>query len=293
MQDTDIDRIVETIAARVRERLDAAGCTDACDASALDCTACGDCLSRREEDARTMLSIGAVRLSAGPNPGPVASDLAGYIDHTLLKPEATKEQLRTICEEARRYGFRTVCVNSANVRFCKGLLAGSAVKVVAVIGFPLGAMSTASKVFETREAVRDGAEEIDMVMNIGKLKSGDYDCVLEDIRKVVEAARPKPVKVILETGGLDTHEKIISSALSKTAGAAFVKTSTGFGPGGATAEDVALMKQVVGPGVEVKASGGIRDEQTARKMIAAGATRLGVSASIAIVTGKDAGKGKY
>lgn len=293
MQDTDIERIVETIAARVRERMEASDCTGKCSATDVDCTACGDCVSRRESDARSMLTMGASHLSTGPNPGPVASDLAGYIDHTLLKPEATKEQLRTVCEEARRHSFRTVCVNSANVRFCKGLLAGSSVKVIAVIGFPLGAMSTASKVFETREAVRDGAEEIDMVINTGKLKSGDYDCVLEDIRKVVEAARPKPVKVILETGGLDTHEKIISSALSKTAGAAFVKTSTGFGPGGATAEDVALMKQVVGPNVEVKASGGIRDAETARQMIQAGATRLGVSASVAIVTGKNAGKGKY
>lgn len=293
MHDTDIERIVEAIATRVRERLNAAECSGSCSASSSDCTACGDCVSRREEDARSILTIGASRLATAPNPGPVAGDLAGYIDHTLLKPEATKEQLRVHCEEARRHGFKTVCINSANVRFCKGLLAGSPVWVIAVVGFPLGAMSTASKVFETREAVRDGAEEIDMVINIGKLKSGDYDCVLEDIRKVVEAARPKPVKVILETGGLDTHEKIIASALSKTAGAAFVKTSTGFGPGGATAEDVALMKQVVGPNVQVKASGGIRDADTARKMLQAGATRLGVSASIAIVTGKDAGKGKY
>ncbi|MEM9190133.1 MAG: deoxyribose-phosphate aldolase [Myxococcota bacterium] len=213
-------------------------------------------------------------------------DLAPYIDHTLLKPETTNDQLQVLCTEARTYGFASVCVNSANVRFCKARLRGSSVMTVAVVGFPLGAVASHSKAFETRQAVRDGADEIDMVINIGALKSRDYAVVVADIVTVVEAAKPKPVKVILETASLTEEEKVIACALSKAANAAFVKTSTGFGAGGATLEDVTLMRRVVGPDMGVKASGGVRDAAGADAMVRAGATRIGASASVAIVTGK-------
>jgi deoxyribose-phosphate aldolase len=210
--------------------------------------------------------------------------LAAKIDHTLLKPEATREEIERVCEEARKHQFATVCVNSTYIGLVAELLKGSVTKAIAVVGFPLGAASTASKAFEAREAVRAGAQEIDMVINIGALKSREYGTVLEDIRQVVDASRPYPVKVILETSSLNDEQKVIGCALSKAAGAAFVKTSTGFGTGGATAEDIALMRRVVGPEMGVKASGGIRTLEDAEKMIAAGASRIGASASVAIVT---------
>jgi deoxyribose-phosphate aldolase len=290
MQQNDIDRLVETIAARVREQLAAASSSSTCSADPATCAACGNCASAREADTRNIISLGAARVATGLNVGQVQPDLARYIDHTLLKHDATKEQLRKLCEEARQYSFYSVCVNSANVAFCRSLLAGSKTRVIAVVGFPLGAMTPGAKAYEAREAVREGAEEIDMVINIGELKSRNYNEVYEDIKKVVEASHPKPVKVIIESGGLNTEEKVIACALSKAGGAHFVKTSTGFGPGGATAEDVALMKRVVGPGMEVKASGGVRDTQGALEMIKAGATRIGASASIAIVTNQKPSK---
>ncbi|MCK6552403.1 deoxyribose-phosphate aldolase [Myxococcota bacterium] len=205
------------------------------------------------------------------------------MDHTILKPDATKDELRKVCDEARKYHFATVCVNSANVRFVAACLEGSGVKAIAVVGFPLGAATTGAKAFETREAIRNGAQEIDMVINIGALKSKDYALVQSDIRGVVEAAGAIPVKVILETSMLDRDQKVIACALSKAAGAAFVKTSTGFGGGGATAEDIALMRQVVGDDIGVKASGGVRTIDDAEKMIEAGASRIGASSSVAIV----------
>ncbi|MGK5086048.1 deoxyribose-phosphate aldolase [Bdellovibrionota bacterium FG-2] len=210
--------------------------------------------------------------------------LAQKIDHTLLKPDATKEEIKRICEEARQYHFATVCVNSVYIALVAELLKGSSTKPIAVVGFPLGAAATATKAFEAREAVRVGAQEIDMVLNIGALKGRDYALVLEDIRQVVEVSKPHGVKVILETSSLTEDEKIIGCALSKAAGAAFVKTSTGFASGGATAEDIALMRRIVGPEMGVKASGGIRTYEDATKMIAAGASRVGASASVAIVT---------
>ncbi|MCK5074583.1 MAG: deoxyribose-phosphate aldolase [Bacteriovoracaceae bacterium] len=219
--------------------------------------------------------------------------MAAMIDHTLLKPEATKEQLKVLCEEAIEYNFATCCVNSSNIPYVAKLLQGSDVLAIAVIGFPLGAASTQSKVFETQEAVKNGAREIDMVINIGALKSKEYHVVYEDIKAVVDAAQPHKVKVILETGNLSQDEKIISCALSKTAGAAFVKTSTGFGKGGATADDISLMRRIVGSDMEVKASGGIRTKADAEAMIKAGADRIGASASIAIVTGKNNSKKGY
>jgi deoxyribose-phosphate aldolase len=213
-------------------------------------------------------------------------DLAKMIDHTLLRPDASYDELQKVCDEAKAYSFASVCVNSANIPFVASQLQNSTVKPIAVVGFPLGAAVTSAKVFEAQEAIRQGAQEIDMVINIGALKSKDYRLVYEDIRAVVEASAPQIVKVILETGGLSEEEKIIACALSKAARAAFVKTSTGFGKGGATVEDVTLMKRIVGPEVEVKASGGVRTREDALKMIQAGATRLGASSSVAIVTGK-------
>lgn len=214
------------------------------------------------------------------------TSLARVIEHTLLRPDATRAEIVRLCEEARQHAFVGVCVNGAYVRFAADLLKGADTRLVAVVGFPLGAMATAAKAFETREAVREGATEIDMVINLGALKGQDYTTVFDDIAQVVAAAGPAPVKVILETAQLTTEQKIIGCALTKAAGAAFVKTSTGFNGTGATAEDVALMRQVVGPTFGVKASGGIRTTADARKMIAAGATRLGTSASIAIVAGE-------
>lgn len=210
-------------------------------------------------------------------------ELAGMIDHTLLKPDATETDVKKLCEEARKYHFATVCLNSAFIPKAAQYLKGSSVKPIAVVGFPLGAATTASKAFEAQEAIRNGAQEIDMVINIGELKSNNYKYVLDDIRGVVEASRPHPVKVILETALLDHEQKIVACALSKAAGAAFVKTSTGFGPGGATADDIALMRRIVGPEMGVKASGGIRTTEDAEKMILAGASRIGASASVAIV----------
>jgi deoxyribose-phosphate aldolase len=259
---------------------------------------CAPCDDRPMCGAREMFDVGTARLT--PLAIRTSRDIAGYIDHTLLKPDATRDDIIKVCDEARKWGFATVCLNSSNIALASRLLSGSQVKPIAVVGFPLGAATTSAKVFETREAVRNGAGEIDMVINIGALKSHDYALVECDIRSVVDAARPRPVKVILETGGLTRDEKVIGCALSKAAGAAFVKTSTGFGTGGATAEDIALMRSIVGDDVGVKASGGVRTTQDAQKMIEAGANRIGASASIAIVTNasaagpaKAAGGGKY
>ncbi|MDC0255054.1 deoxyribose-phosphate aldolase [Bacteriovoracales bacterium] len=211
--------------------------------------------------------------------------LASYIDHTLLSSTATKEDIKRICSEAKKYGFATVCINPGNISLAAEELDGSPVKICTVIGFPLGASTTKMKAFETRDALDNGAQEIDMVINIGKLKSKDYQYVLSDIEEVVKTAAPHIVKVIIETSLLNQEEKIIACSLSKVAGAHFVKTSTGFSGGGALVKDVELMKKVVGPEIEVKASGGIRSRKDAEKMIAAGATRLGTSGGPAIIEG--------
>jgi deoxyribose-phosphate aldolase len=216
---------------------------------------------------------------------PAQRGIGAFIDHTLLKPEATRDEVVKLCEEARKHRFASVCVNTTWVPLCKALLAGSDVMVCAVVGFPLGAMSPSAKAYEAREAMRQGAREIDMVINIGALKSRDYETVFEDICRVVKSAAPAAVKVILETSALDTEQKIIGCTLAKLAGAAFVKTSTGFGKGGATVEDVELMRRVVGPDIGVKASGGVRTADDVLRMAQAGANRIGASASVAIVTG--------
>ncbi|MEK6626719.1 MAG: deoxyribose-phosphate aldolase, partial [Bdellovibrionota bacterium] len=203
------------------------------------------------------------------------------------------DELTKVCAEARQYNFATVCVNAANIPLVARLLQGSSVKPIAVVGFPLGAETSEAKSFEAKEAVRNGAREIDMVINAGALKSKDYATVFQDIKAVVDTSRHYPVKVILETGGLEHDEKVIACALSKTAGAAFVKTSTGFGKGGATVEDIALMRRIVGDDMQVKASGGVRTKEDAEAMVKAGANRIGASASVAIVTGKKTKVGNY
>ena len=294
---SDVDLLVETIANRVAERLGVRAMssptkgdvgfdpTKPCDATDETCTGCGYCVTRKEGVVDELIKIGATRVGATSGGTKPRDDLASHIDHTLLKPDATRADLEKVCEEARKWQFATVCVNASNIPLVAKLLAGSSVKPIAVVGFPLGAMTATAKAFEAREAVRSGAREIDMVINTGALKSKDYGTVLDDICRVVAASKPWPVKVILETGGLTQDEKVIGCALSKAAGAAFVKTSTGFGPGGATVEDIELMRRIVGGNVGVKASGGVRSTQDAQKMIAAGADRIGASASVAIVTG--------
>lgn len=215
-----------------------------------------------------------------------AAEMAKYIDHTLLKPEATIDALDTLCAEARSYGFKAVCINSAHVADVVHKLHGSGVDVCTVVGFPLGAMHMQAKAFEAENALADGAQELDMVINIGALKSGDLQTVEADIKAVRRvAASPAILKVIIETCLLTEAEKIKACEIAKNAGADFVKTSTGFSIGGATVKDVSLMRQIVGKEMGVKASGGIKDYATAVAMVKAGANRLGVSAGIAIVEG--------
>jgi len=213
------------------------------------------------------------------------SSIASIIDHTILKPDATQADVLKVCREAREYGFASVCINPYWVPVARAELAGSPVKVCTVVGFPLGATSTEAKAAETAEAVRAGAQEIDMVINVGALRSGDREAVKGDIGRVVETAHAGGaiVKVILETAFLDDAQKTLACELCKQAGADFVKTSTGFGPAGATAHDVALMRSVVGPDMGVKAAGGIRTLEDLRAMTAAGASRIGASASVKIV----------
>ena len=215
-------------------------------------------------------------------------DLARKIDHTLLKPDATQKEIKKLCAEAKQYGFASVCINPSNVKLCSNLLRDSDVKVCTVIGFPLGATSGAAKAFEATQAIKDGAQEVDMVINVGMLKSGEYDFVEEDILSVVSVAHSLGAltKVIIETGLLTDEEKVKACILAKQAGADFVKTSTGFVQGGATVGDIALMRKVVGPAMGIKASGGVRSQNEALALIASGADRIGASASVKIVVGE-------
>ncbi|WP_264738594.1 deoxyribose-phosphate aldolase [Cytobacillus firmus] len=216
----------------------------------------------------------------------MTNNVAKMIDHTLLKADATKDQIEKICAEAKEYNFASVCVNPSWVKLSSDLLNGTEVKVCTVIGFPLGASTPETKAFETKNAIENGATEVDMVINIGALKGGDNELVEGDIRAVVDAARGKALtKVIIETCLLTEEEKVRACELSVKAGADFVKTSTGFSTGGATAEDIALMRKTVGPEIGVKASGGVRSAEDAQKMIDAGATRIGASSGAAIVNG--------
>lgn len=210
-------------------------------------------------------------------------ELNKYIDHTVLKATANKEDIRKLCEEARKYNFYSVCVNGCYVNDTKNYLEGTDVKVAAVVGFPLGAMTTTSKVFEAKEAIENGASEIDMVINVAKLKDQEYDYVREEIRQIKEVIGENVLKVIIETCYLTDEEKVKACELALAAKADFVKTSTGFGTGGATFEDVKLIKETVGNNAKVKASGGVKDKETAEKYIELGADRLGTSSGIAIM----------
>jgi deoxyribose-phosphate aldolase len=249
------------------------------------CSACGGCVTRRPKTVREMIANGAARISSTAGWLPTDSDIASLIDHTILKPDATRGDIEKLCAEAMEYCFATVCVNPTWVRFCAERLRGSRVRVCTVVGFPLGATLPDVKAYEATRAIREGAGEIDMVINIGELKSGNERAVEKDIRAVVDACGPRVLtKVIIETCLLSREEKITACRLSKAAGAGYVKTSTGFSTGGATVEDVRLMREVVGEDLGVKASGGIRDYDAAVLMVEAGATRLGTSASVKIVT---------
>ena len=234
-----------------------------------------------------VINAGAERLSSTLGVIPQNLDIARMIDHTLLKPDATQQEIAQLCFEARKYGFASVCVNPTWVSLCAQLLQGSPVKVCTVIGFPLGATSSEAKAFETETAIKQGATEIDMVINIGALKARDLETVAKDIRGVVNVAHARGiiVKVIIETVLLNDEEKTLACLASKEAGADFVKTSTGFAGGGATVHDVALMRRTVGPQMGVKASGGVRTYEDAESLIKAGATRIGASAGVKIIQG--------
>ncbi|MCX6267287.1 MAG: deoxyribose-phosphate aldolase [Bacteroidetes bacterium] len=238
-------------------------------------------------------SVPNIVSASGSNHRITAAEVAGYIDHTLLKPEAVVSQFNQLCDEAVKYKFKSVCVNSSWVPFVAKKLRGTGVKICSVIGFPLGEMDTRSKAFEARNAIGNGAEELDMVINVGALKSGNLKLVEEDIRAIRRACRSTTIlKVILETGLLTDEEKIIACEISRKAGADFVKTSTGFSGSGATIHDVALMRRIVGPQMGVKASGGIRNFDQAVALINAGANRLGCGASVEVISGGES-KGNY
>lgn len=244
-----------------------------------------NCAEKCARKTRAVVEAGADRISCGPSVIQLEAGLAGLIDHTLLKPEASREDIRKLCEEAARFVFASVCIHPCNVPLAAELLRGTKVKVCTVIGFPHGATLSQVKIYEAEEAIKLGAQEVDMVINIGALKSDQDEIVESDIRGVVEAAHRGGAicKVILETALLTTEEKVRASMASKRAGADFVKTSTGFSTGGAATEDVALMRAVVGSEIGVKASGGVRTLEDLKKMVCAGATRIGASASVKIM----------
>ncbi len=248
----------------------------------------GICVRTCYDRVGRAVSAGATRLTSSLGGIPEDPSIASMIDHTLLKPDATHDQIAQLCYEARKYEFASVCVNPAFVKLCAELLRGSPVKVCTVIGFPLGATSPEAKAYEAEQAIRDGATEIDMVINIGALKAKDFDLVARDISGVVQVAHAAGalVKVIIETALLTHDEKVTACLLAKEAGADYVKTSTGFSGGGATVEDIALMRRVVGPEIGVKASGGVRTYEDAINMVKAGATRIGASAGVKIVQGE-------
>jgi deoxyribose-phosphate aldolase len=303
-----VERIVEAVTRQVllalaEEEQRAAdpgdACTEACGA--------GYCIRHCGDKVELIVQAGAERIASGLGATPSKPDLAPMIDHTLLKPEATPDQVAQLCYEARKYGFAAVCVNPTHVKLAAELLKGASVAVCTVVGFPLGATPPTVKAYEAQLAMDQGATEIDMVINIGALKSKDYEMVARDIRAVVRVchAQSPPVltKVIIEAALLTDEEKIAACLLAKECGADFVKTSTGFAAGGATVHDVELMRRTVGPKMGVKAAGGVRTRAEAEAMVAAGATRIGASAGIKIVQGESqnpapagaaaAGGGKY
>jgi len=246
------------------------------------------------ENAHQVVASGAARIGYCGNGAEVPKDLAEYIDHTLLRPDASEADIDRLCDEAVEYGFAAVCINPVWVPRAAGHLRGAGVTVASVIGFPLGANTPEIKAMEARRALRDGAREIDMVINIGALKSGDQDFVQRDIAGVSDACREVGAlnKVIIEAAYLTDEEKVIACRLAQMGRADYVKTSTGFGPGGATVFDVALMREVVGDKMGVKAAGGIHTAEEVREMITAGATRIGASAGVRIVAGEEGDSGE-
>jgi len=284
----ELDQLVAQIGGEILARVNpsALSKSEGLNIADLVCPGCVQrCPQTCAKKTQEIVSVGADRVSASERLTRIDPAIARLIDHTLLRADATREEIVKLCREARKYEFASVCVNPYWVSLVAAELAGSPVKVCTVAGFPLGATTTESKVAETEIALRVGAQEIDMVINVGALKSGDLETVRQDIHAVAEATHRAGaiLKVILETALLDDNQKATASTLAKLAGADFVKTSTGFGPSGATAHDVALMRMVVGPDMGIKASGGIRTLEDLQKMAAAGATRIGASASVKIV----------
>jgi deoxyribose-phosphate aldolase len=275
---------IERIAARIIELAGPSGFGHACSCCGSDCR--GHCAEKNPAAVREFLAAGAGRIGHGLGGGPIPTDVAKYIDHTLLKPDATYAQVEQLCREAAQYGFASVCINPSYVKMSAGLLKGTSVQVCTVCGFPLGTHVAEIKALEARRSIREGATEIDMVINIGALKSGDDDVVFRDIKAVVDSCKDGGAicKVIIECALLNDDEKVRACQIAKRARADFVKTSTGFASGGATAADVALMSEAVaGTRMGVKAAGGIRSYDDLKQMVAAGATRIGASAGVAIV----------
>lgn len=294
MDPQQLEKLIQAITEEILGYLGAENGADLCglEIDGLICPGCDErCAERCARKTRKVVEAGAARISAGAAVGPIEADIARLIDHTLLKPDATRDDIRKLCNEALKYGFASVCVNPWNVSLAAEMLRGSEVSVCTVVGFPLGATLPQVKVYETEEVIKLGAQEIDMVINVGALKSGQVDAVEADIRGVVEASHRGGAicKVILETVLLTTDEKVRGSLAAKNAGADFVKTSTGFAAGGATAEDVRLMRAVVGGEIGVKAAGGVRSLEDLQKMVEAGATRIGASASVKILEQARAG----
>jgi deoxyribose-phosphate aldolase len=280
------DLLIETI---TREVLAALTSGDTCGSCG------GSCAAHCADKVRDVVGNGADRIAYHGRGGDVPRDLARYIDHTLLKPDATAADVDRLCDEAIEHGFAAVCINPTWVRRAADRVRGTDVAVASVIGFPFGAGTSEVKAMEARRAIRDGAREIDMVLNIGALRSGMRDVVREDIAKVSDACHESGAlnKVIIETALLTDEEKVVACQLAKEAKADYVKTSTGYASGGATVFDVALMREAVGPRIGVKASGGIRTAEDVQDMIAAGATRIGASAGVKIVTGEKVAHGQY
>lgn len=274
---TLVDAVTREVLAALRSHDPAAQCSD--------CH--GSCAAHCPDKVRQIVGNGAGRISYTGDGSSVPRDLAGFIDHTLLKPDATSGDIDRLCDEARDYGFAAVCVNPTWVKRAADRLRGTDVKVASVVGFPFGATPPEIKAMEARRAIRDGAREIDMVINIGALRSGDEDLVRREIEKVADSCHESGarLKVIIEAAMLTDEQKVVASHLAKAGRADFVKTSTGFGPGGATIEDVLLMRETVGPTMGLKAAGGIRTAEDVREMIAAGATRIGASAGVKILSG--------
>jgi deoxyribose-phosphate aldolase len=287
-----VERLVEQITKQVlivlREEQDRAQAGD----DGATCTDCiGACVQECQDKVQEVVNAGAARLTSTLGKVDIAAGVAKLIDHTLLKPDASQDQIAQLCYEARTYGFAAVCVNPSYVELCSQLLKGSPVHVCTVVGFPLGATPPEVKTYEAQQSIDDGATEVDMVINVGALKSKDYALVERDIASVARTchAGGAILKVIIEAALLTDEEKVIACQLAKAAGAEFVKTSTGFGPGGATTHDVALMRRAVGPEMGIKAAGGIKSYEDTQAMVSAGATRIGASAGVKIL--QQAGQG--